>query len=255
MKEETSLSAKFNRLYGKHSAEIDKSYKARQVAFIKWADKRYLKGNSKTLLDIGCGNGVLLSMLKHSYQSKGLDISKEDIALARQKVKGVEFITANMLNFELKEKFDIITCFDAIDHGDDLRKGIIKTLSNMYRHLENNGMLIFSLSMAKDCWINGETSTTVLSVKGGKFISTTHRCIRNNELNFDIVTLLLKGSKTYQEFKTTVLKYDYGLLETAKVRDITNNLGFKTFVYRDWSDKVWSKESSEQPIFVCVKRR
>ena len=72
-------------------------------------------------------------------------------------VKGVGFIAANMLNFELKERFDIITCFDAIDHGDDLRKGIIKTLSNLYRHLEDEGILIFSLSMAKDCWIKEET--------------------------------------------------------------------------------------------------
>ena len=67
MKEENSLSARFNKQYSKHSTAIDKRYKSRQAAFIKWADKRYLKGNSKTLLDIGCGNGVLLNMLKCSY--------------------------------------------------------------------------------------------------------------------------------------------------------------------------------------------
>jgi hypothetical protein len=109
------------------------------------------------------------------------------------------------------------------------------------------------MSMAKDCWINGESNTTFLSVRSEKWISIIHRCIRNNELNFDRVTLLLKGNRTYQEFKTSVLKYEYGLLETAKVGDIANNLGFKTFVYKDWSGKVWDKESPEQPIFVCVK--
>ena len=170
MKEENSLSARFNKQYSKHTP-IDKRYKARQAAFIKWADKRYLKENSKTLLDIGCGNGVLLSMLKRSYQSKGLDISKEEVSLARRRVKGVGFIAANMLNFELKEKFDIITCFDAIDHGDDLRKGIIKTLSNLYRHLEDEGILIFSLSMAKDCWIKEET--LAIELKQNKPLSVT----------------------------------------------------------------------------------
>ncbi len=253
MKEEISLSARFNKQYSRHSTEIDKRYKARQVAFIKWADKRYLKGNSKTLLDIGCGNGLLLSMLNHSYQSKGLDVSKEDIALAKQKVRGVGFITANMLNFELKERFDIITCFDAIDHGDDLRKGIIRTLSNLHRHLEDEGILIFSMALAKDTWFNEQMITTVLSVKKEKWISMSHKCIRNKELNFDRITLLLKNGKTYQEFKTSVLKFKYDLLETEKICDITNKLGFKTFIYGDWSGNVWNKNSKEQPIFVCVK--
>jgi SAM-dependent methyltransferase len=255
MAKEESLSDRFNKLYKTHSVKADRAYKARQVSFIKLVDKRYLKGNSKSLLDVSCGKGVLLGMLKESYRAKGLDTSKENIALARQKVKGVEFIVADMLDFELKEKFDIITCFDAIDHGDELRKGIRKTLRNLYKHLEAGGVLIFSMSLAKDCWINGQANTTVLSVNNEKWISIIHRCIRNNELNFDKVTLLLKGTKTRQEFKTSILKYKYDLLETAKVRDITNGLGFKTFVYSDWSGKVWDNSSTEEPIFVCVKER
>jgi SAM-dependent methyltransferase len=254
MIEELSLLYRFNKLYRTHSAGADKAYKARQVSFIKLVDKRYLKGNSKSLLDVSCGKGVLLGMLKESYRAKGLDTSKENIALARQKVKGVEFIVADMLDFELKEKFDIITCFDAIDHGDELRKGIRKTLRNLYNHLETDGVLIFSMPMAKDCWINGQANTTVLSVNNEKWISVIHRCIRNNELNFDRVILLLKDTKTHQEFKTSILKYKYGLLETAKVRDITNSLGLKTFVYSDWSGKAWDNSSAEEPIFVCVKR-
>ena len=252
---ERSLADRFRRLYIAHSSQTDKNYKARQAAFIKWADKKHLKGNSRTLVDIGGGNGVLRSMLKQTYRAKGIDVSNKEVVSAKQRVKGVKFIVADMLNFDLKEKFSIITCFDAIDHGDDLRKGIKKTLSNFYRHLEANGMLIFSLSMAKDCWINGGANTTILSVKGEKWISIIHRCIRNNKLNFDRVTLLLKNSKTFQEFKTSVLEYRYGLLETEKVRNITNNLGFNTFVYVDWSRKTWNKDSSEAPIFVCVKKR
>jgi SAM-dependent methyltransferase len=255
MAKEESLSDRFNKLYKTHSVKADRAYKAKQVSFINSMDKRYLKGNSKSLLDVSCGKGVLLGMLKESYRAKGLDTSKENIALARQKVKGVEFIVADMLDFELKEKFDIITCFDAIDHGDELRKGIRKTLRNLYKHLEAGGVLIFSMSLAKDCWINGQANTTVLSVNNEKWISIIHRCIRNNELNFDKVTLLLKGTKTRQEFKTSILKYKYDLLETAKVRDITNGLGFKTFVYSDWSGKVWDNSSTEEPIFVCVKER
>jgi SAM-dependent methyltransferase len=255
MAKEESLSDRFNKLYKTHSVKADRAYKAKQVSLINSMDKRYLKGNSKSLLDVSCGKGVLLGMLKESYRAKGLDTSKENIALARQKVKGVEFIVADMLDFELKEKFDIITCFDAIDHGDELRKGIRKTLRNLYKHLEAGGVLIFSMSLAKDCWINGQANTTVLSVNNEKWISIIHRCIRNNELNFDKVILLLKGTKTRQEFKTSILKYKYDLLETAKVRDITNGLGFKTFVYSDWSGKVWDNSSTEEPIFVCVKER
>jgi len=192
-------------------------------------------------------------MLKNKYNGTGIDINKKEINSTRKNAKGANFIVASMLDFRLDEKFDIIICFDSIDHGDDLRAGILKTLGNMYLHLNNGGILIFSMSMAKDCWINGALNTTTFSFKGQKWVYTTHRYMRNNKLIFSKTILLLKNNKTYKESKTSILNYKYDLLEVAKIKDITDNMGFRTFVYRNWSLKGWNKNSKEQPIFVCIK--
>jgi predicted TPR repeat methyltransferase len=65
---------------------------------------------SKTLLDVGCGTGEHLRYLSQSFQCKGIDISTEMIKTAKAKVGDAEFEIADMIDFNLGEEFDVITC-------------------------------------------------------------------------------------------------------------------------------------------------
>jgi ubiquinone/menaquinone biosynthesis C-methylase UbiE len=97
---------------------------------------------AETLLDVGCGTGRHLEYLKAHYQVAGLDISSEMLDVARRRCPDVPFYQKDMIDFNLRQSFDVVTClFSAI--------GSVKTVENLERalfsmasHLSSRGLLI-----------------------------------------------------------------------------------------------------------------
>jgi cyclopropane fatty-acyl-phospholipid synthase-like methyltransferase len=97
---------------------------------------------SKTLLDVGCGTGEHLKYLSQSFQCKGIDISTEMIKIARAKVADAEFEIADMVDFDLGEKSDVITClFSSIGYVQTFRN-LVRTLANFRNHLNTGGLTL-----------------------------------------------------------------------------------------------------------------
>lgn len=98
------------------------------------------QGNS--LLDVACGTGKHLALLREHYDVEGLDLDKNLLAIAAERNPGVTFHHADMLDFDLDRRFNVITClFGAVGYvktSDSLRQA----LRNMIRHLEPGGVLI-----------------------------------------------------------------------------------------------------------------
>lgn len=130
--------------------------------FAKYYDQIYLKRNdykresevvqniirqferkpSRTLLDVGCGTGEHLKYLSRHFLCTGLDISEEMISTARKKVPNVKFEIANMIDFKLQDKFDVITClFSSIGYVQNFRN-LARTLRNFYDQLTGDGLAL-----------------------------------------------------------------------------------------------------------------
>lgn len=122
----------------------------------------YLNKDSK-ILDLACGSGTLAILLKlEGYNVSGLDLSESIIEIAKEKAKinhlNIPFYVDDMANFNLNEKFDVITCFfDSINflQNEEL---VIKTFNCVKKHLNKGGIFIcdvFSLDML-DEYLNNE---------------------------------------------------------------------------------------------------
>ena len=68
----------------------------------------------KSLCDIGCGAGYLLSAL-NKKKIFGIDNDEKALKLASQYSKTLK-MDLNNKNFELNKKFDLITCYHVIEH-------------------------------------------------------------------------------------------------------------------------------------------
>jgi SAM-dependent methyltransferase len=67
------------------------------------------------LLDVGCGNGEFLAVAtEHGYDSLGIDLSADGVAIARQ--KGLRAEAVNFLTHPFPGKFRIVTMWDVIEH-------------------------------------------------------------------------------------------------------------------------------------------
>ena len=109
----------------------------------------YLKKDDK-ILDLACGTGTFATMLKlKGYDVSASDLSEEIIEIANEKRKinrlDINFYVADMTNFRVDEKQDVITCFfDSVNFLKD--KNEIKKLFNcVYSSLKENGYFIFDI--------------------------------------------------------------------------------------------------------------
>ncbi len=102
--------------------------------------KKYLNGK---LLDCACGTGELVSLFyENKYEIYGFDLSAEMLSkccyphLVKQ---------ANMIDFHYDTKFDGVMCFcDSINYLLSI-EDITKFFTNVYQHLNNNGIFIFDM--------------------------------------------------------------------------------------------------------------
>ena len=120
------------------------------IEYDGWVDlvKKYLNPSSK-ILDLACGSGTLaISLANDGYKVSGLDLSKEIIEVAKEKMitnhVEIDFSVKDMTNFNYDEKFDVITCF--FDSVNFLTKNEIEMMFNsVYNNLNDGGYFIFDL--------------------------------------------------------------------------------------------------------------
>lgn len=110
---------------------------------------RYLflidKVHNKKVLDIACGSGYGSYILASNSSPKkvvGVDLNKDSIRYANHRYphKSVSRIVEDAIEFSSDEKFDIIICFETIEHIQKYDK-LLKNLSTL---LSENGCLFLS---------------------------------------------------------------------------------------------------------------
>jgi len=96
-----------------------------------------------SILDVGCGDGYQLSyIVRRTHRITGIDISLKKLKVAREKVKGVDYICASSENLPFKrEIFSKVMCLELLEHLPNPNK----TLKEIQRVLKNVGTLIVSV--------------------------------------------------------------------------------------------------------------
>ena len=110
--------------------------------------KHYSDPYGNIILDIGCGTGSLTHLLISLGDVTGMDLSVDMLSIARQKSNQVTWIEGDMTQFELKQKFNIITIFcDSLNYL-STDKDVKKTFQTVFHHLSDNGVFIFDVHTA-----------------------------------------------------------------------------------------------------------
>ena len=109
----------------------------------------YLKPTD-IVLDLACGSGTLLTMLKlQGYNCEGLDLSSEIIDIANEKSKinhlNIPYYVMDMTNFELNKQYDMITCFFDSVNFLKTKQDLDNMFSCVRKHLKKGGLFIFDI--------------------------------------------------------------------------------------------------------------
>ena len=141
---------------------------------------------AKSLLDVACGTGRYLEYLQPHYRVAGLDILPELLELARCRCPEVPFHKGDMTEFDLGEKFDVVTCLFC-------SRGYVLTLDQMEKaichmaaHLNPGGLLMVEPWVTPEqCWT--DRVTCEVSNEPGLKIVRMHTHEREGRMSvFDI---------------------------------------------------------------------
>lgn len=127
----------FDAAYGPHYRLRNPRYKWR--VFLKEIN-RHVSGGS--LLDIGCAYGLFLREASSRFKCTGVDISQHAVIAARKTLPAdIRLFTGAVGDLHMDAKFDLITCFDILEHTKDL----VRALDNIQGLLNENGVLAITI--------------------------------------------------------------------------------------------------------------
>jgi SAM-dependent methyltransferase len=113
---------------------------------------------ARTLLDVACGTGTHLAVLREHFEVEGLDIDPKLLAIARERLPGVPLHEGDMTGFDVGRRFDaVVNLFSSIGYvGNEER--LHASVAAMARHLEPGGLLVVEPFFAPEVWDVGRVS-------------------------------------------------------------------------------------------------
>ena len=134
----------------------------------------------KTVLDIGCGGGILAeSMAAHGARVTGIDLGEAPLAVAKLHLKesglkvDYRHVSAEDLAREQPGSFDVVTCMEMLEHVPDPAS----TVEACARLVKPGGQVFFST-------INRNPKSWLLAIVGAEYV----------------LNLLPRGTHEYMKF-------------------------------------------------------
>ena len=103
---------------------------------------QYTQREINELLDVACGTGLHAQYLSEHFRVEALDLSADQLDIARQRLPETTFYLADMSVFDTGKTYDAVTClFSAIGHLPDT-DALRRAADCMGRHLRPGGVLL-----------------------------------------------------------------------------------------------------------------
>jgi SAM-dependent methyltransferase len=110
--------------------------------------------NNSFFLDIGTGNGEFIKkIIERGFSGEAIDVSKDAVKLAQKRlsnIKNVKVKHADLYKYEPRVKYDIVFCFEVLEHVKDDELAMKK----IHGLLEKNGYLVMSVPAHMKEWAN-----------------------------------------------------------------------------------------------------
>ena len=123
-----------------YSGSRDYASEAAQIAGLIRRDHP----DAQRVLDVACGTAehACLLTVQHGFHVDGLDLDAAFVRIAQQKLPNASFHQADMISFDLSERYDVITClFSSIGYVRTL-ENVRRTLERFRAHLADSGIVL-----------------------------------------------------------------------------------------------------------------
>lgn len=224
-------------LYGKSAGIHDRLYAGssgrgdgRAIADHIRREIRSANPDATTLLDVACGTGRYLPYLQETFSVVGIDLNADLLAAARQKTPEAEFHEADMTNFELGRRFDVITCmWGSIGYVKTLDR-FRGTLACFANHLAPGGVIIIEPWYTPDTYWKGHVAAEFLDEPDLK-VAWMYRQDRQGALSVRTVHYLVATNEGVDYFTE---QHDLALFTHEEYSEAMTEIGLTVTYESDW---------------------
>ena len=125
-------------------------FRARNRLIVATVQRHF--GGARSLLEIGCGTGFVLTALHPAFPGMrlvGSELFAEGLAVARRRLPPeVELVQLDATRMPFRDEFDVVGAFDVLEHIDD-DAGV---LAGMHRALVPGGGLVLLVPQHPGLW-------------------------------------------------------------------------------------------------------
>ncbi len=174
---------------------------AREAEQVYAVIEQYKRSPGTTLLDVACGTGRHIPFLRQHYTVEGLDLDEQMLAIARQRNPGVIFHHADMVDFDLGYKFDVIVClFSSIGYAKTIPR-LHQTLRTMRRHLHPGGVVVIEPWLTPEQYEVGHLAATFVNEPDLKIARMNKSEVREGVsiMNFHYLVATPEGIENFTE--------------------------------------------------------
>ena len=105
-----------------------------------------------TLLDVACGTGKHLELLREHFTCEGLDLDANLLQEAEKRLPNLRLHRVDMTDFDLGKQFDVVTClFSAIGFAETPDR-LRSTLQCLARHAKPGAIVVVEPWLAPEVW-------------------------------------------------------------------------------------------------------
>jgi ubiquinone/menaquinone biosynthesis C-methylase UbiE len=236
-------------MYTRSAQIYDRMYAARDyrahASSVTAAVSEHSQHPAKSLLEIGCGTGSILQHLVPEFEILcGLDVNAEMLDIARGKLPGVDFVQADMMDFDLHRKFDVVCCmFGTIAFARTV-EGLRRALRNMAGHLSEDGVLLVEGYFSPESYWSDHVVLNASEHDGLK-MAWMYRQEREGNMAITRVHHLIGSQTGVEHFVDT---FEVGLFSMRDYEEVVISLGLHFIALP-------SSRSPGRPAFVAFHSR
>ncbi|HXZ68476.1 MAG TPA: class I SAM-dependent methyltransferase [Alphaproteobacteria bacterium] len=105
-----------------------------------------------SFLDVACGTGAHIPHLRFAYAIEGMDLDPGMLEIAREKNPGIVFHQADMTDFDLGKKFDVVACLFSSIAYTRTRSRLAQAIGTMAKHLMPSGVMFIEPFVPPERW-------------------------------------------------------------------------------------------------------
>ena len=170
-----------------------------------------------SLLDVACGTGLHLEHLRHRFADvAGIDLDPSMLAVAQRRLPDVPLHEADMRDFDLGRRFDVVTClFSSVGYMPQ-SADLMRAIGRMADHLSPGGVLIVDGWVRPDEWRDG---------------SPIHV-----ETASDTTRTVVRMGHSSRQGDVTVLELHHLVGDSSGVRHLVDEHRLRLFTHAEYAD-------------------